>query len=48
MTEPTDKEMQDLYENFETHDLLEAVDLVDELREHLNDGENGGKNSQLE
>lgn len=41
MAEPTDKEMQNLYENFETHDLLDAVDLVDELRDHLNDREDG-------
>lgn len=35
----TDEEWQKLYENFETHWLLEAVDLVDNLRGHLGDGE---------
>jgi len=35
----TDEEWQKLNENFETHWLLEAVDLVDNLRGHLGDGE---------
>lgn len=35
----TDEEWQNLYENFETTDLLSAVDAVDRLRDDLNDGE---------
>jgi hypothetical protein len=35
----TDKEWQHLYENFETTELLSAVDAVDSLRDDLNDGE---------
>ena len=35
----TDEEWRKLYENFETHWLLEAVDLVDSLRGYLGDGE---------
>lgn len=35
----TDEEWQMLYENYETHWLLDAVDLVDSLRGHLGDGE---------
>lgn len=35
----TEEEWQKLYENFETTWLLEAVSHVDELRDHLGDGE---------
>jgi hypothetical protein len=35
----TDEEWQRLHSNFNTTDLLEAVDAVDSLRDHLNDGE---------
>ncbi len=35
----TDEEWQHLYENFETTELLSAVDAVDSLRDDLNDGE---------
>jgi glutathionyl-hydroquinone reductase len=35
----TEDEWQHLYENFETTDLLRAVDVVDSLRDDLNDGE---------
>ena len=35
----TDEEWQHLYENFETTELLSAVDTVDSLRDDLNDGE---------
>jgi hypothetical protein len=35
----TDEELQQLYENFETTELLSAVDAVDSLRDDLNDGE---------
>jgi hypothetical protein len=35
----TEEEWQHLYENFETTELLSAVDAVDCLRDHLNDGE---------
>jgi len=35
----TDEEWQHLYENFETTELLRAVDAVDSLRDDLNDGE---------
>ena len=34
----TDEEWQHLYENFETTELLSAVDAVDSLRDDLNDG----------
>lgn len=37
----TDDEWQRLYENFETTDLLRAVDAVDKLRDDLNDREYG-------
>ena len=38
----TDEEWDELSpENFETHSLLRAVDVVDELRGELNDGEDG-------
>ena len=37
----TDDDWQHLYENFETHALLDAVDAVDSLRDDLNDGEYG-------
>lgn len=37
----TDEEWQHLYENFETTELLDAVDAVDSLRGDLNDGEYG-------
>ena len=40
MSKPTSDEMQKLYENFETTRLLSAVDSVDALSGHLNDGEN--------
>ena len=33
------EEWQHLYENFETTELLSAVDAVDSLRDDLNDGE---------
>jgi hypothetical protein len=36
----TEEEWQHLHENFETTDLLRAVDAVDTLRDDLNDGEN--------
>lgn len=39
MATVTDEEWQHLYENFETYDLLSAVDAVDSLRDDLNDGE---------
>ena len=39
MTTMTDEEWQHLYENFETTELLSAVDTVDSLRDDLNDGE---------
>jgi Mg2+ and Co2+ transporter CorA len=32
MAEPTEEEMRRLYEGFEPHDLLDAVDLLDEMR----------------
>jgi len=35
----TEEEWQHLYENFETTELLSAVDAVDCLRDDLNDGE---------
>lgn len=35
----TEEEWQKLYENYETTWLLEAVGHVDELRDHLGDGE---------
>jgi hypothetical protein len=35
----TDSDRQALPENFDTYWLLDAVDQVDELRHHLNDGE---------
>lgn len=35
----TDDEWENLIENFETADLLSAVDSVDSLRAELNDGE---------
>jgi hypothetical protein len=35
----TEEEWQHLYENFETTELLDAVDAVDCLRDDLNDGE---------
>ena len=35
----TEEEWQHLYENFETTELLSAVDAVDRLRDDLNDGE---------
>ena len=35
----TEEEWQYLYENFETTELLSAVDAVDCLRDDLNDGE---------
>ncbi len=34
----TDEEWQHLYENFETTELLNAVDAVNSLRDNLNDG----------
>ena len=37
--EMTEEEWQNLYENFETIWLLDAVDRVDDLRVHLGDGE---------
>lgn len=37
MTTMSDAEWQHLYENFETADLLAAVDAVDSLRDDLND-----------
>lgn len=37
----TEEEWQHLYENFETADLLSAVNAVDSLRDDLNDGEHG-------
>ena len=37
----TDEEWQCLYSKFQTTDLLRAVDAVDSLRDHLNDGEHG-------
>ena len=40
MSEMTDEEWQHLYENFETTDLLTAVDLIDEVRGVLGDGPN--------
>jgi hypothetical protein len=39
VTAMTDEEWQHLYENFETTELLSAVDTVDSLRDDLNDGE---------
>jgi hypothetical protein len=36
----TEDEWEQLYENFETTDLLSAVDALDSLRSDLNDGEN--------
>lgn len=41
MTIMTDDEWQKLYENFETTDLLRAVDSIDRLRDDLNDREHG-------
>jgi hypothetical protein len=35
----TEEEWRHLHENFETTDLLRAVDFVDSLRDDLNDGE---------
>jgi hypothetical protein len=35
----TDEEWLHLYENFETTELLRAVDAIDNLRDDLNDGE---------
>ena len=35
----TDEEWQNLYENFDTYLLLDAVDHIDSLRVHLGDGE---------
>ena len=35
----TEEEWQHFYENFETTELLSAVDAVDCLRDDLNDGE---------
>lgn len=40
MPQMTDEEWQHLYENFETTDLLAAVDLLDEVRGVLGDGPN--------
>ena len=40
MAEITDEEWQNLYENFETTLLLDAVDKIDEARTSLGDGEN--------
>jgi len=40
VTKMTDEEWQNLYENFETTLLLGAVDHIDNLRQHLGDGEN--------
>jgi hypothetical protein len=37
----TEEEWQHLYKNFETAELLSAVDAVDCLRDDLNDGEGG-------
>jgi len=42
MVEPTDREMQKFYYGFETHDLLKAVDLIDELRGYLGYETEGG------
>ena len=39
MSTMTEEEWQHLYENFETTELLSAVDAVDCLRDDLNDGE---------
>lgn len=39
MATMTEQEWQHLHENFETTDLLSAVDAVDVLRDDLNDGE---------
>lgn len=41
MTIMTDYEWQRLYENFETTDLMRAVDAVDKLRDDLNDHKYG-------
>lgn len=40
MTKMTEEEWQNLYENFETTWLLEAVDHIDNARGYLGDGEN--------
>lgn len=40
MAKMTEEEWQNLYENFETTWLLDAVDHIDEARYHLGDGEN--------
>jgi hypothetical protein len=40
MAEMTEEEWQNLYENFETTWLLEAVDHIDNARGYLGDGEN--------
>ena len=34
MVKITEEEWQKLYENFDTHSLLEAVDHIDEMRGH--------------
>lgn len=39
-TKMTKEEWQNLYENFETTWLLDAVGQIDEARQHLGDGEN--------
>lgn len=41
MTTMKDEEWQHLYENFETTDLLAAIDAVDRLRDDLNDRDDG-------
>lgn len=40
MVKMTNEEWQNLYENFETTWLLDAVKKIDEARQHLGDGEN--------
>lgn len=40
MIKMTDDEWQNLYDNFETHWLLDAVKRIDVARQHLGDGEN--------
>ena len=40
MAKMTEEEWQNLYENFETTWLLEAVDHIDNARGYLGDGEN--------
>ncbi len=40
MAKMTEEEWQNLYENFETTALLDAVNEIDKTRQHLGDGEN--------